>query len=124
MNTDTSLPSNLPLLHVLSVVLITSLIMKGSGPEPHMAFVTLVSFSLEQFLSLSWTFMTFVVLKIMSKLFRSKSLGGEECHRNDAVLFLCTLTGGPRIEFVPLVKMSTLTTLSTDYRSVLQFSPL
>lgn len=125
MNTDTSLPSNLPLLHVLSVVLITSLIMKGSGPEPHMAFVTLVSFSLEQFLSLSWTFMTFVVLKIMSKLFRSKYLGrGGECLRNDAVLFLCTLTGGPRIEFVPLVKMSTLTTQSTDYGSVLQFSPL
>lgn len=62
--------------------------MKGSGPEPHMAFVTLVSFSLEKFLSLSWSFMTFVVLKIMSKLFRSKYLGGGE--KNVLEMMLCS----------------------------------
>lgn len=125
MNTDTSLPSNLPLLHVLSVVLITPLIMKGSV-QSHTWHLSLWSPSVwsnfSVFHGLSWPLWFW---KLWASYFVASLLGGRgECHRNDAVLFLCTLTGGSRIQFVPLVKMSTLTTQSTDYGSVLQFSPL
>ena len=64
-------------IQVLLIILIMSFIAEGSSSESNVIFschVSLVSFNLEQFLSLSLGFMTLMLCKIAGQLFCRKSL--------------------------------------------------